>query len=86
MFPLAMAQMPASPADALTVSREYVDKADYYLGIVVFRYGTVPEGHETSNTELEYNRAIERGLPRPRLWSQRALRRRSSNHFVISAL
>ena len=37
MLPLVMEQMPASPADALTLSREYVDNADYYLGIFAFR-------------------------------------------------
>lgn len=63
MLPLAMEQMPASPADALTLSREYVDKADYYVGIFAFRYGYVPEGHEKSITELEYDRAIQRGIP-----------------------
>jgi hypothetical protein len=41
MFPLAMEHMPASPADALTLSREYVDQADFYLGIFAFRYGFV---------------------------------------------
>lgn len=55
--------MPASPADALTVSREYVDQADFYLGIFAFRYGFVPEGQQKSVIELEYDRAIERGIP-----------------------
>jgi hypothetical protein len=41
MLPLVMEQMPASPADALTLSREFVDKADFYLGIFAFRYGFV---------------------------------------------
>jgi tetratricopeptide (TPR) repeat protein len=63
MFPLAMEQMPASPDDALTLSRKYVDQADFYLGIFAFRYGTVPDGHKKSITELEYDRAIERGIP-----------------------
>ena len=55
--------MPASPEDALTLSREYVDQADFYLGIFAFRYGSVPEGQEKSITELEYDRAIERQIP-----------------------
>jgi hypothetical protein len=63
MLPLVMEQMPASPADALALSREYVDQADFYLGIFVFRYGFVPEGQEKSITELEYDRAVERGIP-----------------------
>ena len=46
MLPLVMEQMPASPADALTVSRQSVDQADFYLGIFAFRYGFVPDGQE----------------------------------------
>src|SRR5262245_13099635 len=63
MLPLAMEQMPASPADALTASREYVDQADFYLGIFAFRYGFIPEGQDKSITELEYDRAVERKIP-----------------------
>ena len=32
MLPLVMDQTPAASADALTRSREYVDRADFYLG------------------------------------------------------
>ena len=63
MLPLVMEQMPASPADALTLSRRYVDQADFYLGIFAFRYGFVPEGQEKSITELEYDRADRAGHP-----------------------
>ena len=56
MFPLVMEQMPASPAEALAVSREFVDRADFYLGIFAFRYGFVPEGQDKSITELEGKR------------------------------
>jgi hypothetical protein len=63
MLPLAMEPMPASPADALALSREYVDKADFYVGIFAFRYGFVPEGQDKSITELEYDRAVERKIP-----------------------
>jgi hypothetical protein len=63
MLPLVMEQMPASPADALTLSRSFVDQADFYLGIFAFRYGFVPEGQDKSITELEYDRAVERQIP-----------------------
>jgi len=63
MLPLVMEQMPASPDTALALSRKYVDKAHYYLGIFAFRYGTVPHDQQKSITELEYDRAIERGIP-----------------------
>ena len=55
--------MPASPSDALALSREYVDEADFYLGIFAFRYGFVPDGQDKSITELEYDRAVEREIP-----------------------
>jgi len=55
--------MPASPADALTLTRQYVDQADFYLGIFAFRYGFVPEGQEKSIPEQEYDRAIEPHRP-----------------------
>jgi tetratricopeptide (TPR) repeat protein len=63
MLPLVMEQMAASPADALTLSRQYVDQADFYIGILAFRYGFVPNGQDKSITELEYERAIERRIP-----------------------
>jgi hypothetical protein len=41
-----------------------VDQAELYLGIFAHRYGYVPTGSDVSLTEMEYNRAVERGLPR----------------------
>lgn len=64
MFPDMMEHLPASDSDAIRVSLDMVDRADIYLGIYAYRYGYVPEGHETSITEMEYNRAVERGIPR----------------------
>ncbi len=43
---------------------DLVDQADIYLGVFAFRYGYVPKGHEVSITEMEYKRAVERGIPR----------------------
>src|SRR5215471_12469671 len=62
-FPDAMEHLPARDADAIRVSLEMVDKADLYLGIFAWRYGHIPEGYEVSITELEFNRAVERGIP-----------------------
>jgi hypothetical protein len=63
MFPLVMEQMPASPIAALAASREFVERADFYLGIFAFRYGFIPAGEDKSITELEYERAVARGIP-----------------------
>ena len=63
MLPKAMEHLPASDADAMKISRQMVDQTDIYLGVIAFRYGHVPAGHSISITEMEYNRAIERGIP-----------------------
>jgi tetratricopeptide (TPR) repeat protein len=64
MFPTMMEHMPAADADAIAESLRTVDEADIYLGVFAHRYGYVPRGYEISITEMEYNRAIERGIPR----------------------
>jgi hypothetical protein len=63
IFPVAMENLPARDADAIRVSIEMVDKADIYIGIFAWRYGHKPEGHDISITEMEFNRAVERGIP-----------------------
>jgi tetratricopeptide (TPR) repeat protein len=64
MHPIMMEHLPASDKDAITVSLKMVDDAEIYLGIFAFRYGYVPKGYDISVTEMEYNRAAERGIPR----------------------
>lgn len=64
MFPIMMEHLPASDQDAITASMDMVDEAEIYLGIVGRRYGYIPSGHDISITEMEYNRAIERDIPR----------------------
>ena len=63
MFPVMMEQMPAANATAIEESLRIVNEADIYLGIFAYRYGYVPEGYDTSITEMEYNRAVQRGIP-----------------------
>jgi len=64
VFPTMMEHLPASDADAIGASLAMVDQADIYLGVFAFRYGYVPAGHDISITEIEYNRAVERKIPR----------------------
>lgn len=64
MFPQMMEQLPASDAGAVAASLAMVDEADVYLGVIGWRYGTVPAGYDISITEMEYNRATVRGIPR----------------------
>jgi hypothetical protein len=63
IFPQAMEYLPARDADAIRVSLEMVDEADIYIDIYAWRYGHIPEGHDISITEMEFNRAVERGIP-----------------------
>ncbi len=64
MFPLMMEYLPASDAEAIVESLRMVNEADIYLGVFAYRYGYVPKGLDISITEMEYNRAVERGIPR----------------------
>ena len=64
MFPVMMEHLPASDDEAISASLAMVDGADIYVGIFAHRYGYVPAGHTISVTEMEYNRAVERKIPR----------------------
>jgi len=67
MLPLMMEHLPASDAEAISASLKMVDEADIYLGVFAHRYGYVPKENnpqQISITEMEYNRAIARDIPR----------------------
>ncbi len=64
MFPLMMEHLPATPQGAISESLRLVKEATIYLGIFARRYGYVPEGHDVSITEMEYEKAGELELPR----------------------
>jgi hypothetical protein len=64
MFPKMMEHLPAESSDAIEVSRSMIDDADIYIGIFAHSYGYVPKGYDVSITEMEYNRAVERKIPR----------------------
>ncbi|MCI0487352.1 MAG: DUF4062 domain-containing protein, partial [Blastocatellia bacterium] len=67
MFPMMMEHLPASDSEAIKVSLELVDEADIYVGVFAHRYGYVPKDNnpqQISITEMEYNRAVERKIPR----------------------
>src|SRR5437870_12697151 len=67
MFPKMMEHLPASDAEAISVSLKLVDEANIYLGVFAHRYGYVPKTNnpqQISITEMEYNRAVERRIPR----------------------
>ncbi|MGH1362913.1 MAG: DUF4062 domain-containing protein [Calditrichia bacterium] len=64
MFPIMMEQLPALDADAIEASLALVEEADIYVGLFAHRYGYIPDEHDISITEMEYERAVERGIPR----------------------
>lgn len=64
MFPKMMEQLPALDADAIQASLALVDEADVYVGLFAHRYGDIPDGHDKSITQMEYERAVERDIPR----------------------
>lgn len=67
LFPKMMEHLPAIDADAIQASLALVDQAKIYVGIFAHRYGYVPAQNnplQVSITEMEYNRAVERGIPR----------------------
>lgn len=64
MFPKMMEQLPALDADAIEASLALVEEAEVYIGLFAHRYGYIPDGHDISITQMEYDRAVERGIPR----------------------
>src|SRR5215212_5376932 len=70
MFPRMQENLPASGAgaeagaEAVRVSLAMVDEAEVYVGVFAHRYGYVPAGRDISITEMEYQRAVERGITR----------------------
>jgi len=63
-FPDGMEHWPATDANALQLCLDKVGKADVFIGVYGHRYGWVPPGQILSITELEYDRAVQRGIPR----------------------
>jgi AAA domain-containing protein/uncharacterized protein DUF4062 len=65
--PMMMERLPAADAEAVQSCLVMIDQSDIYLGIFAYRYGYVPladNPRQISLTEIEYNRAVERDIPR----------------------
>lgn len=58
----------SSADEAIAASLGMVNQADIYLGIFAHRYGYIPDSPQNPNrisvTEMEYQRAVKRGIPR----------------------
>jgi tetratricopeptide (TPR) repeat protein len=69
IVPLMQETDAALPQDLIDASLAKVDAADFYVGLIGARYGQRPEcprrnPERLSLTELEFRRAVERGIPR----------------------
>lgn len=64
LFPEMMEHLPAGSDGKIADSEKLVHAADLYVGLFAHRYGEVPPGHQISLTEMEYQWAYARGIPR----------------------
>ena len=58
-----MEHLTAEGSNAVKVSLRMVANAEIYVGILAYRYGTVPPGYDTSITEMEYDEAVRLKKP-----------------------
>ena len=63
VVPVALEQMMAT-AEPLEAHWGSIDSSDAYIAIIGERYGMTPEKEGESVTEVEYERAGQRGIPR----------------------
>ena len=61
---IMMENLTALDTDPVDISLRMVDEAQVYIGVFAYRYGHVPDGCNTSITEMEYDRAVETEKPR----------------------
>lgn len=62
-IPAGMENFVATDDEQFNVIKRVIDLCDYYILIIGKRYGTVNEATGISYTEMEYNYAIDRGIP-----------------------
>lgn len=62
-IPAGMELFKAGDEDQLTVIKKWIDDSDIYLLILGGRYGTLDPNSGLSYTHLEFNMAIESGIP-----------------------
>lgn len=62
-IPAGMESFVATDDEQFNVIKNIIDLCDYYILILGKRYGSVNESSGLSYTEMEYNYAIEKGIP-----------------------
>ncbi|MEK6258137.1 MAG: DUF4062 domain-containing protein [Planctomycetota bacterium] len=63
VFPVVWEDTSANALDATSKLQDMVDEADIFICILGQRYGSFSTETSTSFTEMEFDRAVERGLP-----------------------
>jgi hypothetical protein len=79
-IPVGMEAFNASDEDQWTNIKRRIDKADYYVVIVAERYGAEKDGK--SYTQMEYEYAVEQGVPVAAFLLNGDARRSWPNHKV----
>jgi len=79
-IPVGMEAFNASDEDQWTNIKRRIDKADYYIVIVAERYGAEKDGK--SYTQMEYEYAVEQGVPVAAFLLKADARRSWPNHKV----
>lgn len=54
----------SAPGGAVRTSLDELSETDFFVGILAYRYGYVPDGATKSVTEQEYDEALRRNIPR----------------------
>ena len=62
-IPAGMENFVATDDEQFNVIKKVIDFCDYYILILGRRYGSVNEKTGISYTEMEYNYAIDKGIP-----------------------
>ena len=62
-IPCGMEYFPAADEDAWNCIERLIPECDYYVVIVAGKYGSIPPGQQKSFTHLEYELAVEKGVP-----------------------
>lgn len=62
-IPAGMESFVATDDEQFNVIKKVIDLCDYYILIIGKRYGSINEHTGLSYTEMEYNYAIEQGIP-----------------------
>lgn len=62
-IPVGMEYFPAADDEQMTIIKELIDECDYYVLILGGKYGSIDPDSGKSYTQLEYEYALEKGIP-----------------------